>query len=435
VNEEIQTRLRALPQVDELVRRSEGATEPRWALVEAARRLVAERRKLLLGGQSAESISVEELRGRARELARPSLRRVINATGVVLHTNLGRAPLSARAVARVAELAGGYSNVELGLGARGRGSRHDHVRGHLAALCGAEDALIVNNGAAAVLVALAGLAGGREAVVSRGELVEIGGSFRIPEIMRAGGVRLVEVGTTNKTRRADYAAAIGAETAALLKVHRSNFVQLGFVEEATVEELASLGPPVIVDLGSGALTEIGGEPRVQASVAAGAKVVTFSGDKLLGGPQAGVLVGERAALAQIAAHPLLRAVRPDKLTLAALEATLEAHREGRATEELPALAALALGGDALRARAEKLGHGKWRVVPLASAVGGGALPGVELPSWGVALPREADGVLRAGEPPIIGRMVDDELVLDVRSLLPGELELCAQALERYAGPA
>ena len=433
MNEEIQTRLRGLPQVDELVRRAAG-DEPRWALVEAARRLVAERRKQLISGGDAPEIDADEVRARARELLRPSLRRVVNATGVVLHTNLGRAPLAGRAVERVAALAGGYSNLELGEGARGRGSRHEHVRAHLIALSGAEDALVVNNGAAAVLVALAGLAGGREAVVSRGELVEIGGSFRIPEIMRAGGVRLVEVGTTNKTRRADYAGAVGPDTAALLKVHRSNFVQLGFVEEATVAELASIGPPVIVDLGSGALAAFGDEPRVGAAIGAGAKVVTFSGDKLVGGPQAGILVGERAALAQIAAHPLLRAVRPDKLTLAALEATLELHREGLALDEIPALLALSASAPDLRIRAEKLAAGRWPVLELTSAVGGGALPGVELPSWGIVAPGEAratDAALRAGDPPIIGRIVDDKLVLDVRSLLSdAELELCARALER-----
>jgi L-seryl-tRNA(Ser) seleniumtransferase len=424
MKEESQTRLRALPKVDDLVRQVGG--EPRWAVVEAARRVIGARREAILRGDAARPIEDAEVAALAASLGRPSLRRVINATGVVLHTNLGRAPLAARAVARVSDVAAGYANVELG--ERGRGSRHDHVRGHLRALTGAEDALVVNNGAAAVLVALAGLAAGREAIVSRGELVEIGGSFRIPDVMRAGGVRLVEVGTTNKTHLRDYEGAIGPDTGVLLKVHRSNFVQLGFVAEVGLEELSRLGPPVLADLGSGALWPIGGEPLVSAAIKAGTRVVTFSGDKLLGGPQAGILVGDRASLALIAKHPILRAVRPDKLVLAALEATLELHREGRG-DEIPAVRALTRTSAELRARAERLGL---PVVELKSVVGGGALPGLELPSFGVTLPAALDDALRRHDPPIIGRLSDGQLVLDVRALLDEEIPVVAAFLQGQA---
>jgi L-seryl-tRNA(Ser) seleniumtransferase len=389
-----------------------------------------------------------------RQLAAPSLRRVLNATGVVLHTNLGRAPLSERAIARVAEIARGYSTLEYDAENRRRGARHDHAREHLRVLTGAEAALVVNNNAGAVLLALAALAAGREVVVSRGELVEIGGGFRIPDVMRASGAQLVEVGTTNRTRLDDYVAALRAETALLLKVHRSNFAVVGFTEETSVEALGNAararGLPLMVDLGSGALTDLAafglpGEPTIAAVLSSGADVVTFSGDKLLGGPQAGIILGREEAIGRIARHPLARALRPDKLTLAALEATLESYREETAVAALPTLAMLAAPFPTLEARAARLAAALRAAVPglaittrrLRSAVGGGALPLAEPETCAVCLrPRDAEDLaqrLAEGSPPLIARIADDEVVLDVRTLADGELAeaatLVSEALE------
>jgi L-seryl-tRNA(Ser) seleniumtransferase len=441
-------RLKDLPKVDEVLRRPEIAALdlPRWAVLEAVRREVDFRRKAILDGTfiAAEVPSTDVVK-RARELARPSLRPVVNATGVVLHTNLGRAPLAERAVERVTRVARGYSNLEYEIDERARGSRHEHVRALLCDLAGAEAAAVVNNNAAAVLLSLAALAAGREVVVSRGELIEIGGSFRVPDVMRASGAVLVEVGTTNKTRASDYEGAIGDRTALLMKVHKSNFAQVGFTEEVEVAELAKIGRargvPVLVDLGSGTLLDpatfpgagLPSEPTVGAQVAAGAQVVTFSGDKLLGGPQAGVIVGEAAAVETIRRHPLMRAVRPDKLTLAALEATLELYRDARALVDVPALRMLAATPEVLRGRAERLAAmcGGAEVVETTSAVGGGALPLAEPPSWGIALSdaERVDARLRAGEPPVIGRIVEERLVLDVRTIQDDELALVADAVK------
>ena len=333
--------LRSLPAVDQLAARIDA---PREIAVAVARAVIEERRvELLAGGAGGDADLVARAQERARAAQRPSLRRVLNATGVIVHTNLGRAPLAEAAREAVARAAEGYSNLEWEDGVRG--SRHRHVEGLLRELTGAEAALAVNNCAGAVLLAAAALAGpGREVVVSRGQLVEIGGGFRVPEVIAQAGARLVEVGTTNRTRRADYEAAIGERTGALMRAHPSNFRQLGFVEEVSIEELCSLGVPVIDDVGSGNLAELDvlrEEPPVRRSVAAGAALVCFSGDKLLGGPQAGLLVGRADAVTAAARHPLARALRLDKLGLAALEATLRIYREPeRARREIPVLAML-----------------------------------------------------------------------------------------------
>jgi L-seryl-tRNA(Ser) seleniumtransferase len=429
-----------LPKIDEVLRRPElaAAAVPRWALLEAVRAEVADRRRGLADGGSAR-VDSDAVLARARALARPSLVRAINATGVVLHTNLGRAPLAPAAVERVAEIARGYCNLEYELDERSRGSRHDHVRALVAAVTGAEAAVVVNNCAAAVLLSLAATAAGREVVVSRGELIEIGGSFRVPDVMRASGARLVEVGTTNKTHIRDYQGALGPDTALLLKVHRSNFALVGFTAEVEIAELVGLGVPVMVDLGSGALVPVEGEPTVRSAVSAGASLVTFSGDKLLGGPQAGVVVGSAAALDKVRRHPLMRALRPDKMTLAALEATLELYRDERAAE-VPALRMLQTPLAELEARARRLaeraagGRVAVEVVPVVSAVGGGALPLAAPPSFALALSapgRSAEALeaaLRAGAPPVIGRIAEGRLLLDVRTIADAELDEVAAAV-------
>jgi len=364
---------------------------------------------------------------------------VVNATGVIVHTNLGRAPLAAAARAAVARAAEGYSNLELDLESGARGSRHDHVEGLLRELTGAEAALAVNNCAGAVLLAAAALAGrGREIVVSRGQLVEIGGAFRVPEVIGEAGARLVEVGTTNRTRRADYVRAIGDATGAILRAHPSNFRQLGFVQEVEIEELCELDVPVIDDVGSGVLADglatLREEPAVRRSVRAGAALICFSGDKLLGGPQAGLMVGRAAAVAAARAHPLARALRLDKLGLAALEATLRLYRDPEAARrEIPVLAMLTADEATLRARAERLAAAVGGEVVAATAkVGGGALPLLELPGPAVAVggasPDELAARLRAADPPVIARIEGGRLLLDPRTLADDEVELVARAL-------
>jgi L-seryl-tRNA(Ser) seleniumtransferase len=448
--------LRQLPSVEEVLRSPVGTAllsdHPRWAVVAAARAEI-EARRADLSQDAARGVAIRStaLADRVAALLRPSLRRVINATGVVLHTNLGRSPLAARALARVQEVARGYSNLEYDPARRGRGLRHAHVTDLLAELTGAEAAAVVNNNAAAVLVALAANASGRESIVSRGELVEIGGGFRVPDVMRQAGTTLREVGTTNKTRLDDYLAAAGPATALFLKVHRSNFTLTGFTEEVGVDALAEAGRargiPVMVDLGSGSLVDLAelgfaGEPSVASLVGQGADLCTFSGDKLLGGPQAGILVGRRALIDRVLAHPLMRALRPDKMTLAALEATLEIYREGRAYEEVPALRMLASDLAALAARKDRLVAAlaarapQVAVAPIAgrSAVGGGALPGVEPETWMVALTAPAwaaDALaqaLLAGEPPVVARIGGDRVLLDVRTLANDEIDETATAV-------
>jgi L-seryl-tRNA(Ser) seleniumtransferase len=417
-------RLRDLPSVDRLA-------------TAVARAELADRRAEVLAGAGDEP----DLVARARERLRPSLRRVLNATGVVVHTNLGRAPLAADARAAVARAAEGYSNLEYDVAAGERGSRQAHVEGLLRELTGAEAALAVNNCAAATLLAAAALAGGgRELVVSRGQLIEIGGAFRIPEVIAQAGARMVEVGTTNRTRLADYAAALTERTGAILRAHPSNFRTLGFVEAVEIEALCGLGVPVIDDVGSGVLADdieaLADEPPVRRSVRAGAAVVCFSGDKLLGGPQAGLLVGERDAIAACRRHPLARAVRIDKLSLAALEATLALYRDpAHARRALPVLAMLDADPATLDARARRLAEATGGTVVRASAkVGGGALPLLELPGPAVALdagpagPDALAAALRAADPPVVGRIQDGRLLLDPRTLTDDEADVAAAAV-------
>jgi L-seryl-tRNA(Ser) seleniumtransferase len=429
------TSLRDLPPVDALAAQVDA---PRALAVAAARAVLAERRRELLAGSVAEADLAERARAWAADAGRPRLRRVLNATGVIVHTNLGRAPLAAAAHEAVARAALGYSNLELDLASGQRGSRHDHVAALLCELTGAEAAIAVNNCAGAVLLAAAALAGPeREIVVSRGQLVEIGGGFRVPEVIAQAGARLVEVGTTNRTRRADYAAALGAATGAILRAHPSNFRQLGFVQEVEIEELCEMGVPVIDDVGSGVVADeldvLRDEPSVRRSVRAGAALVCFSGDKLLGGPQAGLLVGRADAVAAARAHPLARALRLDKLGLAALEATLRLYRDPEAARrEIPVLAMLTVPDAVLRARAERLAAAVGgEIVETAARVGGGALPLLELPGPAVALPGAPDPLaarLRAADPPVIGRIQDGRLLLDPRTLADDEIELVASAV-------
>ncbi len=371
-----------------------------------------------------------------RELAAvrtPSLRRVLNATGVIVHTNLGRAPLAPEALARVQDAARGYSNLELDLEEGERGSRQDHVAALLRRLTGAESALVVNNNAAAVLLALAALAEGREVVVSRGELLEIGDGFRIPDVLARSGARLVEVGTTNRTRAADYERAIGAETALVLRVHQSNFRVVGFTELPKLAEVAAVAHrhelPLVDDLGSGALGDVPGEPSARESLAAGADLVCFSGDKLLGGPQAGIVVGRPDLVERLRRHPLQRAVRVDKLSLAALEGTLQLHLEAPA--RIPVLRMLGEDASAVRARAEQLAELTGGTVEETVArVGGGALPLAELPSFACALDESLAAPLRVGEPPVIGIVRDGKLLLDCRTLADDELDEVVTAVRR-----
>jgi L-seryl-tRNA(Ser) seleniumtransferase len=378
------------------------------------------------------SEAVSQLAARYR---RRLLQPVVNATGVLLHTNLGRAPV---AVARSAE----YSNLEYDLLVGERGNRSDHAGALLAKACGAEAALVVNNGAAALLLALSVLAGGREVVVSRGELVEIGGGFRIPEVMAASGARLVEVGTTNRTRTADYAAAIGADTALTLKVHTSNYRITGFTESVSIDDLGRLGPPVVVDLGSGLLDErcpwlkggpppwLVGEPGAHQALSSGASLVTFSGDKLLGGPQAGVIAGSRELVEQCRRHPLARALRPGGLVLEALQDVVLSYLR-RDVEQCVPLWNMALAPlSQLRRRAEGLAEGlhAGEVVECGSVMGGGTLPGVTIPSIGIAVNGDWSDRLRMFTTPVVARVNAGRTVCDLRTVLEGQDPILASAL-------
>jgi L-seryl-tRNA(Ser) seleniumtransferase len=392
------------------------------------------------------------------------LRRVINATGVVIHTNLGRSPLPAEALGAIAGTAGGYANLEYDLATGERSSRSVHVESRLLALTGAECAHVVNNNAAALMLCLAGLARGREVIVSRGELVEIGGSFRIPDVMAESGARLVEVGTTNRTRLSDYERAITPDTALLLKVHRSNFTISGFTGEVSAAALSGLGHdrgiPVLEDLGSGAFypfasAGLPGTPTVRESLAAGVDIVTVSGDKLLGGPQAGIIAGRSALVSPLKKHPLSRALRIDKLCLAALAATLALYADSRhAATRIPTLRMLTEDVSVVRARAHRLvrrvnalrrrapvdpgGHVAMRVVPGVSSPGGGAMPGVELPTACVAVscpgltPDTIEARLRSGAPPVVGRIASGMLILDLRTVADDEVAALASALNLAA---
>ncbi len=470
----MQQQLRQLPSVDELLRHRLlapiAATAARTLLVEQARAVLETLREQIRSGQASPSLEAMAARVFAlfQQRQRPSLRPVINATGVIINTNLGRAPLSQEALQAITEVAQGYSNLEYDLEQGERGSRHAHVRALLCELTGAEDALVTNNNAAAVLIVLSALAAGRDVIISRGQLVEIGGGFRVPDVLRQSGARLVEVGTTNRTRLSDYETAITGETALLLQVHPSNFLITGFTESVALGALADLahsrGLLAVTDLGSGCLLEsaqfgLAHEPTPQESVAAGADIVCFSGDKLLGGPQAGVILGKRALISRIAKHPLMRAMRIDKLTLAALEATLRHYQRREAIERIPIWRMIAASPEALQRRAcqwmEQLRD--WgicaEVVEGQSTIGGGSLPGETLPTTLLAITElqaikdrgeksearqhgetnrnvAADSEqtrspldvlaarLRAGEPPVVARILRNRLLLDPRTVLP-----------------
>jgi L-seryl-tRNA(Ser) seleniumtransferase len=433
-------RLRDLPSVDELARDERLAGEPAALAVEAARAALARAREEIKAGHDPGDLGERA----ARELAagrRPRLRRALNATGVIVHTNLGRAPLAEGALERTVEIGRGYSNLEYDLSAGGRGSRQDHVAAILRRLTGAEGTLVVNNNAAAVLLALAALAEGREVLVSRGELIEIGDGFRIPDVLARSGARLREVGTTNRTRAADYERAARPETAVLLRVHQSNFRVVGFTEQPSLAELAAVARrhelPLVDDLGSGVLVSLGGgldeipaEPSAKESLAAGADLVCFSGDKLLGGPQAGIVVGRGELVERLRRHPLQRALRADKLTLAALEGTLALYLDPeRAEREVPVLRMLHESPETVRARAERLAAAVGgEVEETVGRVGGGALPLAELPSFACAVEEELAAPLREGKPPVIGIVRDGRLLLDCRTLTDGEAVEVAAAV-------
>jgi L-seryl-tRNA(Ser) seleniumtransferase len=417
-------RLRDLPSVDELTREVDDPLA-----VEAARAVLERAREEILAGAEP-----GDLRARLEhELAaarRPALRRVLNATGVLVHTNLGRAPLAAAALERVQDAAG-YSNLEYDLSSGSRGSRQDHLAPLLRRLTGAEAAIVVNNNAAALLLTLAALAEGREVVVSRGELIEIGDGFRIPDVLARSGARLVEVGTTNRTRAADYERAVGPETALVLRVHQSNFRVVGFTEQAGLDELAAVARrhelPLVDDLGSGALVGVEGEPTPAAALAAGADLVCFSGDKLLGGPQAGIVVGRADLVERLRRHPLHRALRSDKLTLAALEGTLRLYLDR--PDEIPVLRMLREPVEAVRGRAGRLAEATGGAVEETVArVGGGTLPLAELASFACAVEEELAAALRDHDPPVIAIVRDGRTLLDCRTLTDAEADEAAHAV-------
>lgn len=434
---------RRLPSVEAVLQEMQAhnghTTVPHGPAVEAVRHVLAEARTALPTG--IPTPSVDALAREAHQIlertARPSLRPVINATGVILQTNLGRAPLSDRAITAMDAVARGYSNLEFDLGNGSRGSRHEHVRALIRATTGAEDGIVVNNNAAALFMALQVFAHDRAVLVSRGQAVEIGGGFRIPDVLRQSGAQLVDVGTTNRTYVRDYANAWTEETAVVLRVHASNFQVTGFTTEPTLTELAQVahenGGLLFDDLGSGCLvaTERYGlahEPTVQESIAAGADLALFSGDKLLGGPQSGIIVGRSDLVAQLRAHPLARALRVDKLTVAALNATLTAYLEEREAEEIPVWRMLSADLAALRRRAAKWARiaGPFgTVLREISMVGGGSLPGQGVPTWCTALrpPTGAEHLatqLREGEPAVVARIADGALLLDPRTVRPSE---------------
>jgi L-seryl-tRNA(Ser) seleniumtransferase len=446
-------RLRALPKTDEVLARPElaalGAELPRSVVLDATRAAIEDARARLLAGESfepsAERIALDAV-ARATLSARPSLRRVINATGIIVHTNLGRSVLSEAANRAVFEVATHYSTLEYDVESGERGSRHEHCEELLRKLTGAEAAMAVNNNAAAVMLGLAGLARGKEAIVSRGQLVEIGGSFRIPDIMRESGATMVEVGTTNKTHLADYEAAMTPATGLILKVHSSNYRVVGFTSEVEVRDLVELGArhgvPVMEDQGSGVLIDLAKyglphEPTVAESIEQGAAVVTCSGDKLLGGPQAGILVGRYDVIQKLKKHPMARALRLDKMTLAALETTLRAYLdEERAVREVPTLRMLAMPLDESRSLAACLAARIVEVVGDAASVevvddvaraGGGALPLADIATAVVAVKPHATSVVdlertlrTSGEPSIVARVKEDRLLVDPRTLVDAE---------------
>ncbi len=456
--------LKEIPQVDALLNYPEVQEVlqgyPRWMVVDALRRVLEERRQRIMNGRGDRGLVepssiVRELQDRIDIFAAPSLRRVINATGVVLHTNLGRAPLAREVWREMEEIALNYSNLEYDLEKGERGLRYTHVVGILRKVTGAPAAMVVNNNAAAVLLVLAALAKGKEVVVSRGELIEIGGSFRMPDVMAASGAILREVGTTNKTHLRDYEAAIGEDTALLMKVHPSNYRVLGFTASVPLRELVALGRerglPVYEDLGSGNLIDLRTyglpkEPTVQESLKTGVSLLSFSGDKLLGGPQAGVILGEPEFVERVRRHPLNRALRIDKLTLSGLEATLRLYMEPeRLPERLPTLKCLSTPLGVLRGRAERLVSLLMERLPSSytftlmedcSYVGGGALPLLEMPTVVVAVKHEEfspefiDERARAAPLPVVGRIKHEAFLLDMRTVREDEVGPLADSLGR-----
>jgi len=456
--------LRRLPQVDELLRHPHltpaAAPLPRSLAAAVVRRVLGEKRRMIntaapeaLPDRLEEAALLHQLREALLAAARPSLRRVVNATGVVIHTNLGRSPLAEACLPQLMEAASRYNTLEYDLAHGTRGSRQDHLEGLVQELTGAEGVLVVNNNAAGVLLALNTLARGKEVIISRGQLVEIGGSFRLPEIMAASGALLREVGTTNKTYLQDFEKAVNSETAVLLKVHPSNFRITGFTHEVPLTEMVALGRryslKTIADLGSGCLVDLSKyglekEPTVQETLKAGADLVLFSGDKLLAGPQAGLILGDREVVGALRKNPLNRALRPDKMTLAALEATLRLYlEEPRAMAETPTLRMLTRPVAELDRQARLLARRLRRrfgprlqvnVVSTEARAGGGSLPQAPLPSRALALtlpplaPQDLEVRLRRAETPIIGRLEHGVVLLDLRTLLPGDQEAIMAAL-------
>jgi L-seryl-tRNA(Ser) seleniumtransferase len=424
-------RLRDLPSVDELAGSEGLAAFPRARVVDAARFVLSRAREEIPSGHDPGDLSQRVLEELARA-TRPRLRRVLNATGVILHTNLGRAPLPEAALARMYEVGASYSTLEYDLEDGARGSRQDHVAPLLRRLTGAEGSLVVNNNAGALLLCLAALAEDREVLVSRGELVEIGDGFRIPDVLARSGARLVEVGTTNRTRAADYGQAVGPDTAVLLRVHQSNFRQVGFTERPRLREVAAVadrhGLALVDDLGSGAFEPVADEPSVRESLAEGADLVCFSGDKLLGGPQAGIVLGRADLVERLRRHPLQRALRADKLTLAALEGTLALYLDpGRARREVPVLRMLGEETERVRARADRLAAAiGGEVEETVARVGGGALPLAELPSFSCAVEEGLAAALRECDPPVVAVVREGRTLLDCRTLSDAEAEEVAE---------
>jgi L-seryl-tRNA(Ser) seleniumtransferase len=425
--------LRDLPSVDELAR------EIGDPLAVAAARAVLERAREEIGAGTDPGDLKARVHAEIETSRAPGLRRTLNATGVIVHTNLGRAPLAPSALERVQEVGRGYSNLEYSLEEGARGSRQTHVAAILHRLTGAESALVVNNNAGAVLLALAALAEGREVLVSRGELIEIGDGFRIPDVLARSGARLVEVGTTNRTGAADYERGVRPETALILRVHQSNFRVVGFTDRPSLAEVAEVAHrhelPLVDDLGSGAFMPLHDEPSAREALTAGADLVCFSGDKLLGGPQAGIVAGRADLVERLRRHPLQRALRADKLTLAALEGTLTLYLDPeRALREIPVLRMLREPVEAVRARAERLASLVGGTVEETVArVGGGALPLVELESFACSVEEELTAPLRLGEPPVVGVVRDGRLLLDCRTLADGEVDEAAAAVAAARG--
>jgi L-seryl-tRNA(Ser) seleniumtransferase len=463
--QQIQDRLKQLPKVDRILEWPEiaalRAEYDRPELLNAIRTALEQARDDVKRGDFAVDGMVENMTSRIiselLQRSTPSLRPVVNGTGVVVHTNLGRSPLADEAEKAIHTVSAGYSNLEYDLVSGERGSRYVHVENLICELTGAESALVVNNNAAAVILALSSLAQGREVIVSRGELVEIGGSFRIPDVMRQSGARMVEVGTTNRTHIRDYLTAITDATALLLKIHTSNFAIVGFTADASVAEMASLGQstgiPVMLDAGSGCLVDlspygIGGEPTVRQYLEAGADMVTFSGDKLLGGPQAGLIAGKRRYIEPLKRHPLLRALRMDKLNLAALEATLRLYRdERRALSSIPTLRMLTMSADELVKRAGSISRKLRKTLPTSvtlvthpgeSSAGGGSFPLLQLPTTLIEVriaglaPQQIEEALRLAAVPVIGRIHRARFLLDVRTILDRDIPVLSAMLALVA---